>query len=193
MKHYFGYRANGSLASLHSYHGGWPANLDLADENSTEELVVNQRQRLADDQPDIVGYLPFICDCDGSMGTCNCLSTAHKTMYADTDGGVLVMKSLTSDIKIDGVTVADGARLIRAPGTKLQFHVVCPDVADGQVLSIFNSNALLTAEGQQHTLTVSGGQTPVLELTAPAQGSFGQLLFGGIQFVPARIDVVGFA
>jgi len=190
MRHYFGYRADGSLPSLHTYHGGWPSNLDLRDANSTEEIIVGQRARMAESQPDIIGFVAFDCACDYAIGSCDCLSIAHRTMYVQ--DGALVSKPLTSLIKLDGATVTDGERLIRAPGTNLQFQVICPDVPDGQVLSVFNRNALLHPE-QQNVLTVSGGQTPVLELTAPAQGSFGQLLFGGIQFVPARIDIVGFA
>ena len=42
MKHFFGYTADGGLGSLHSYHGGWPANMNLADENSDVELVRKQ-------------------------------------------------------------------------------------------------------------------------------------------------------
>jgi hypothetical protein len=111
-------------------------------------------------------------------------------MFVQNDN--LIDKATTSIAKIDGSTVADGERLIRAPGTKLQFHVVCPDVPDGQVLNVHIRGALLHPEAS-HQMVVAGGKTPTLEITAPAQGSFGQVTFAGVHFIPARFDLVGFA
>jgi hypothetical protein len=190
MRHFFGYRANGALGSVHTYHGGWPLDMDLRDPNSPSELVRKQRARFAEHNPDIVGFLAFDCSCDHAQGVCECVSAAHATMYAK--NGELVAKPTTTVMKVDGVTVSDGERLIRPPGTKVQFHLECPDVPDGQEVNIFIKGAILHPDLPEH-LSVSGGKTASLEITAPAQGSFGQFFLGGIMFIPARFDLVGFA
>lgn len=190
MRHFFGYRADGALASMHTYQGGWPEGVDLRDPNSPHEVVRRQRANFAKDLPDIVGFAPFDCSCSHKAGVCECVSKAHATMYAK--DGRLVPKPTTTRVMIDGVAIADGERLIRPPGSKVQLHVECPDVPDGQKLNMHAKGSMLHPDLPQH-LTVIDGRTATLELTAPAQGAFGQLFLAGIMFSPSRFDLVGFA
>jgi hypothetical protein len=191
MRHYFGYRADGSLGSVNTFHGGWPEDKDLRDPNSPDVTIQKQRARLA--KRDIIGFLAFDCECPSGPsgpGSCNCASFAHRTKYMK--DGALVSKAGTSVMHVDGNPIADGERLIRAPGTKVIFQMVCPDVPDGQSLNVQIRSAILHPSNTHHLL-VTGGKTDTLELTAPAQGAFGQVLMGGVQFIPARFDLVGFA
>jgi hypothetical protein len=65
-------------------------------------------------------------------------------------------------------------------------------VDDGQKVGVFIHGAVL-ALSDQHELTVTGGVSETLELTAPAQGSAGTVMIGGIQVRTLAFDLLGFA
>ena len=188
MMHFLGYRADGGFGSIHTFQGGWPASRDLADANSTDEFVIGARERMLVDG--IVGFIGVDCECACEAGSCSCAGTIFSLNYVK--DGVMVPRPTTTKMQLDGADVADKAKLPRVPGTKMQFRVVAPDVEDGQVVTVSINGALLHLEAV-HELTITGGMSPEIELTAPAQGAVDIVSVGGIQVAPLRLDIIGFA
>jgi hypothetical protein len=188
MRHYFGYRADGALGSIHTFHRGWTADRDVCDANCTDVTVQKLRARML--AKDIVGFVCYECDCPPDKGSCDCVGVTHASSFVK--DGVLVAKPLTTQVKIDGSFVDHKERVPRAPGTKVTLQIAAPDVDDGQKVGVFIHGAVL-ALSDQHELTVTGGVSETLELTAPAQGSAGTVMIGGIQVRTLAFDLLGFA
>lgn len=188
MRHFFGYRADGSLGSIHTFHRGWTADRNVCDPNCTDVTVQKLRARML--AKGISGFICYECDCPPDVGSCDCVGVAHQTSFAK--DGALAAKPLTTQIKIDGSFVDHKERVPRAPGTKVTLQVITPDVDDGQKVGVFIHGAVLSLS-DQHELTVTGGQTETLELTAPAQGAAGTVTIGGIQIRTLMFDLLGFA
>ena len=188
MRHYFGYRVDGSLGSIHTFHGGWTDDRDVCDPNCTDVSVQGIRERMM--AKDTVGFICYECPCPSEDGSGDCCTVKHRESFAK--DGVLVARALTTKIQLDGVDIADNARIARAPNTKLQFKVVAPDVPDGQKAGVFIAGSVLNLSNQ-HELTVTGGETETIELTAPAQGSEGEITVGGVQVRLMVFSLLGVA
>ena len=189
MRHYLGYRADGSFASVHTFHGGWPVEKDLCDAETTDVVAKKLRDRMMSES-DVVGFVCVECECPSEVGSCSCAS--HKFSENYVKDGAMVARPVTTKMQLDGGDVENKARLARAPGTKLQFRVVAPDVPDGQTANVSIHGAVLNLE-INHVLTITAGVSDEIELTAPAQGAVGSLNMGGIQVSVLSFDLVGFA
>lgn len=189
MRHYLGYRANGSFASVHTFQGGWPLERDLCNADTTDEVTKKLRDGMLA-EGEVVGFVCIDCACASEVGSCGCAGAEFAKNYVK--DGVLTLRPTTTKIQLDGADVTDKARIARAPGTKVQFQLIAPDVPDGAKATVSIHKAILNLESQ-HELTITGGVSGTIELTAPAQGTEGRVLIGGIEVSVLMFDLVGFA
>ena len=187
MKHYFSYDANGKLLSTETMYGGFQQHHDFLDENCNDPVVVSLRtSRTAMGG---IGFVEYDCDCESSVGTCECAGNKYLDSYVS--NGSLVPR-FDYNIVLDGTTtVQDEATVNYAPGTTISVQLTNSAAPDGTTIAISrrgNANLMLN----DLNLTFVSGQTTSFNITAPAQGLSGWLILYGDKAQCKKFAVQGF-
>lgn len=179
MKHFLGYRSNGTIASVETYSpGGWPdCNCCedcecLASPGCMMEACVSLRAKRADRNPDIVGYIAYDCPCPKTESICNlgCYNTFSAVNYVDVSTKTAKPKP-TSVMQLDDIDVVADSTVSRPPGTAAEFKLVGPDIPDGSVVDVLTKGPADITEGpNQLQLTFTGGVTDSVTFYSPGQG-----------------------
>lgn len=185
MKHWLWYKSDGSLGGEAIYQFGFPADVDLNDEDSEDERVLGYRNTLAT-QPDFAGFVAYECPCPPEMVECDCCRQRHIHYYYDTVAEELKLKP-TFDILVDGVL----APFTVGVGKESVNEVTTVDAPPGSTVKIRLRQAAGSPEGippgrqmdlecntspsvfQSSPVTVTfdgGGQTEEVDAVVPPQG-----------------------
>ncbi len=182
MRHFLSYDTNGKLLGIHTYvHqpsqlGGWPADYDLENPASTNENVTAWKNGLK--TPGIDGFVLYECPCSPTMKTCSCPSDRFADSYLD--NGDLTPRP-ASGLLIDNGPVSTGSTIDSPPGTIMKLKVTCAGAPDGSSVTIAQSPFVQVLDTSDATvdLAITSGETPEINLTAPAQGMCADLRIGG--------------
>src|SRR3990170_953670 len=137
MKHYFGYHADGTLASMETYGGGWPAESCLDNPLCAVPAVTSLRTLRAQKNPEIVGYVAYACDCPAEEHTCDCCNDYFANHYVNTATKQFIAKP-TMAVVVDGTQIAHQVTITKAPGAVVTLKLVAPDMPNGSV-AVFNA------------------------------------------------------
>jgi hypothetical protein len=188
MRHYYGYREDGALGSIHTFQCGWPDHMDLCDPDTLNEVVQKMQVRMA--EQGMVGFVGFDCPCPSDVGSCGCTGKKHAASYVK--DGELVDRPPTTSVQLDGVDVDHDSQVARTPGDKIKLRVSAPDIEDGQVATVSFVGAIINLQ-TQHSLTITAGLSEEVEVTVPAQGAKARVSVGGVQVSVMWFDLIGFA
>jgi hypothetical protein len=192
MKHYFGYRADGSLASVETHAGGWPADRCMSDLACDHPVVTKLRAVRADSSPDIIGFIGYDCDCPSEDEVCDCLNDFFAGHYVNTSTQRFIAKPGIA-VVVGGTQIESGGVVTRAPGVSVTLKVVSPGSPDGTTLTFSTKGNVEISAEPSVTLTFTGGETQTINLVAPAQGSRGQAFIIGKLARPYSFWLRGFA
>jgi len=192
MRHYFGYRADGTLASVETYSGGWPQGVCMADLGCDHPTVTNLRAVRAQNNPEIVGFVAYDCDCPSDEETCDCINDKFAGHCVNIETKQFVAKPTTA-VFVGGTQVLHGETVTRPPGAAVKLKVVSPDSPDGATLSFATKGPVEISLESQITLTFTHGETQEITLVAPAQGSKGTAFITGKLARPFAFSLRGFA
>ena len=196
MKHFLGHRADGGLASIETFHGGWPdcscADPDcpgLASPQCTDERVVSLKASQMEHNPEIVGWIAVVCPCSGDGGTCSC---AGKAMGANrvVDGALVAKYPVT--VTLDGVEIESDVLLSRPPNSILKLKITSP-APDGTKLICRSGGNFDICEETRFELAFVGGEAPELTLVTPSQGGKGDFAFGSYFAQTFRLTLRGWS
>jgi hypothetical protein len=195
MKHYLSYDITGKLVGIHTHAhagtklGGWPDDCRLDNPNCPNPTSKWFRENIIG-QNGVVGFIACECECSPTERDCTCASEdfASKRVV----GGVLVSK-LEGALLKSGAIIQNKATLRAAPGSKLSMKIACVGVVDGSKLDVYQKGQVMVLETNPVTLTFTGGETEVFEVTAPAQGITGAIAVVSKDVIPISVSVVGWA
>ena len=196
MKHYYGYKTDGSLYWQLNHTGGYPDGCSIDDENCTHTLSVAIRAAVeksaASQGITLGGIVEFSCPCtieDCPEGICTCPTNKRNDAYYCTINNCLVDKPTTS-VLVDGVVYVSGDSIVKVPTVPFTVKVTGAGIPDGSTAIL--SQASLHPTGQ-HTLTFTEGVTNEVTLTAPAQGITGNIGISGVLVCPTYLSIKAFA
>ena len=202
MRHFIGYRADGTLAPLETYSpGGWPVCQCregcgcLADHTCMMDACVSLRTSRMNRNPDIVGFALYDCPCPSTEEICEtgCFNTQFANHYIDIGTKSFVAKPAIS-MQIDNVGISNEEVVSRPPGNTCVFKLVGPDIPDGAEAYITTSNQVDIVEGpNRFQLFFTNGSTPEVTLYAPSQGAKSRLTISGKYIRPQWLILRGFA
>lgn len=202
MRHYYGYKSDGTIGSIEVYGGGWPVCMCregckcLADPSCKMPACVSLRARRAKVNPDIIGFVLYDCPCkkEDHKHCIGCLNEFPANSYVDVQTGEAITKPLMT-VQLDGQVVEHNSVNSAPPGSKKFLTIVCPEVPDGAIVnfSVGSGGADITAGPNEFTETVVGGTIPSVELVAPGQGAKGAIVVYGKYIRPRQIILRGWA
>lgn len=191
MRHFLGYKSTGEIATIETFGpGGWPTSCGsceggcdpMTNINCVYPPAVDLKNKRANRNPEIVGYVLYDCPCSSSNPVCQpgCYNNFMSTHYVDVETKTALSKP-SVEMQIDAVAVADKDLVDKLPGTDVVLKLVGPDVPDGATATCSTKGPVdITPEGPDtFQLTFSGGVTNTKTLTTPAQGSKGRVFLGG--------------
>ena len=204
MKHFLGYKADGTFGSIETYGpGGWPPctcspNCTLlSNPNCSYPPVVHLRDSRAKNNPEILGYYLYDCPCPTTDPVCeaSCYSTFYGTHFVVNN---LAVAKPSCMIHLDSgsgfAAVADGTTVDQTPGQTVTIKVVGALVPDLEDVNVGTSGVDITPEGDDiFTLAFSGGESATKVLTTPGQGLKSTLSIGGKYIRPTTIYLRGWA
>jgi len=179
MRHFFYTNSEGRLLGTTIKHGGYSDDHDLSDPGCSHPDVI----RLLKHAATVEGFdrfVEYVCPCSSSDVDCPCAHNKVIEFYAE--GSVLRPKSALL-VLIDGVDIGpvSASPVVRTPGATVVLKLAA-DVPDGsQIVLQMGGKASIMADGL--TLTFAGGETPEVNLTAPALGMTGRVIGIGSKFV----------
>lgn len=196
MRHFLSYDSSGKLLGIHTYAdgpsqlGGWPADYDLENPDTTNENVLAWKSGLKNQNVD--GFVLYDCPCSPTVKTCTCPSQRFSDSYLES--GVLTPRP-TSGLLIDGGPQTSGSTLDSPPGTVLKLKVTCATAPDGSKVSVTQLPVvqLLDTSDLTTEVTLTSGETPEINVTSPAQGLCGELRITGDHVQPMSLKVRGWA
>jgi hypothetical protein len=193
MRHFFGYKDDGTLFIQIVHTGGHANDCNIDDPDCTHELAQTIRvsaQAAADNNGvTLQGIVEYICPCPSSMAICNCVPAKRANAYYCPINACLVDKPDTQ-VVVDGVTMTNLAELIRPPGSLFTVKVLGETINDGETVELRQAYLHPTTT---HTLTFTNGVSAELTLTVPAQGLTGFFNVWGKYVSPIIVYVKAFA
>ena len=196
MRHYFGYDLDGNLRSYESYGpAGWPTSHCLEDGECDEAAVSSLREMRNKQNPEIVNWVLYDCPCDPAQGdllrNCKCAGPKIAESYVDTNARVIRPKPIRT-VVVDGQVVADREVVTAAPGTSVDFKVVCHGLPDGEKVKCVQKGSVDITVEDEWEMTIANGETETKTLVAPAQGTKGYIMIGGTRVRPLTFGLRGF-
>lgn len=182
MRHFVGYGADGTPLSYESYSpGGWASICEncnggcdgLADTSCSNPSVVSLRNKRAEKNPEIVGFIVYDCPCPTTEFGCNVGHTSDwaNLHYINPDAKQWIEKPGVQ-VYLDGEEIVENGVVIdRSPGATATLKIVGPEVPNGSKLVIGTSGPVDIIDGPDiFDVEVNDGQSEEITFIAPAQG-----------------------
>lgn len=192
MRHYFGYTAEGRLATIEFFHQGWPDKHAL-DNPSCSDWAQQFRTKTMMQSPFVVDFIAYTCPCTGDNCEHGCCSAVMAAFRVDLATKTLVEKPDLSML-IDGVACGDGKPVTRAPGERVELTLSAPDMPDETEVIVGQSPGIAVMLEDSLVLKFSAGEAGPVQLTAPAQGMSGVVATQSTLWIrPKQAILRGFA
>ena len=197
MRHFLGYKSDGTFGSIETHGGGWPeckCQPDckcLADDNCVNSVCSSLRENRARNNPELIGYYLYDCACPAAAENCSCYNEFLPGHYLDIPSLTAVEK-VDVDVLLGGVVVENMAIYDAPPGTAVSMQVVGDQLPDNSIVDVFIISSVdITKGDKQLQLAAMSGQTTPIVLTAPAQGARGTFIVQGKYIKSQRVSLRG--
>lgn len=177
MKHYIGYEATGVIRFIAFGPLDPAVDPNNPGGNADAEHIVAEAAR---DWPSVVGWVEYDCPCPNNAGpACTCPHDRHKDSVVSDPGGTPSLVTVpVASWKLDGAAKAANTRNTPeevAAGATVACKLVV-DLPDDTELTLESIPGVVALAALPTTLTITGGESQAVNLTAPPAG-----LLGGVR------------